>query len=70
MQPGYNRPEYRADDNSHKQDENDLMKAVKQPKAQTHEDKDECGPHDSPKCPVSWWQRWISCIIFLNKQPE
>jgi hypothetical protein len=31
------------------------------------EDNDECGPHNWPKCPVSWWQRWISCIISLKQ---
>ncbi len=68
MQTGYNWPEYRADDDSHKQDKNDLMKAVKQPKAQTYEDNRRVWPTQLAKMSSLAGGKGGKGVIIFSKQ--
>jgi hypothetical protein len=64
MQPDDDRSEYRADHDCHKQDENNLIKAIEKPEAQANAKKDERGPHHSPECPgIGWRSRKIRHLI-------
>ena len=51
VQPGYGRPDDRAQHDGNQQDENDLVKPIEKAEAQGDKNEDECRPHQTPKCP-------------------